>query len=421
MTDSRPTGEAETEDAAGDPGTNENDERRDGEQRDGEQRDDRAEAVTAAARAAAELRERYDERHAIEARIEDVGRDRVEAAADGYRTAIRVLDRYEEDATGTGDFESYVRFESEFDAATNVNADVPAADAFEAADEAVDKRRLSTSDFDDAREALEPAGEYVDLLERRDEAIDAYRRARHDAREARDDLAEHVEELERIEGYADVDLEAPVEEIAEPIEAYDEAVEGDFEAFLKGESAREVFDLLETAERYPLVDVERPPADLREYVEEYAAGEEPLPTLLEYADYSASKLDHYVEDPGALRTAVAVHRTWIDRLDGEPFTVEWPPKPAEELRYRIRELTPLVSRFADEETVALLREVDDRTRSDRYDSLREAATVRAELDEEELSLLVSGAIHDRLAEARDVLDLLESVIDETEESGKTKE
>ncbi|MFA9516498.1 hypothetical protein ACERIT_04665 [Halopenitus sp. H-Gu1] len=377
--------------------------------------DDRSGTVAAAARAAAELRERYDERHAIEDRIEDIGRDRVEAAADSYRIAIRVLDQYEENATGTGDFESYVRFESEFDAATNVDADVPAADAFEAADEAVDKRRLSTDDFDAARDALDPAGEYVELLERRDEAIDDYRRARHDAREARDELAEHVEELERIEAHSDVDLDVPVADLQEPIEAYNEAVEEDFETVLKGKSAREVFDLLETAERYPLVDIDQPPADLREYVEEYAAGEEPLVTLLEYADYSASKLDHYVDDPGALRTAVAVHRTWIDRLDGEPFTVAWPPKPAEELRYRIRELTPLVSRFADEETVALLREIDDWTRSDRYEPLREAATVRAQLDEEDLSLLVSGDIHDRLAEANDVLDLLESVIAETEE------
>jgi exonuclease VII small subunit len=373
------------------------------------------EAVTRAARAAAELRERYDERHAIEDRIEEIGRERVEAAADGYRTAIRVLDRYEEDATGTGDFESYVRFESEFDAATNVDEDVPAGDAFEAADEAADKRRLSTEDFEAAREALEPAGEYVDLLERRDEAIDAYRRARHDAREARDELAEHVSDLERIEEHADVDLDAAVEELEEPIEAYNEAVEADFETLLKAESAREVFDVLETAERYPLVEVDRPPADLREYVAEHAAGEEPLRTLLEYADYSPSKLDHYVEDPGALRTAVAVHRTWIDRLDCEPFRVEWPPKPAEELRYRIKELTPIVSRFADEETVALLRAVDDLTRSEEYESLREAATVRAELDDEELSLLVSGVIHDRLTTARDVLGLLESVIAETEE------
>ncbi|WP_096390136.1 DUF7118 family protein [Halopenitus persicus] len=373
------------------------------------------EPVAAAASAAAELRERYDERRSIEARIDDVGRGRVEAAADAYRHAIRVLDRYEEDATGTGDFGSYVRFEGEFEAATDVDDDVPASEAFAAANEAVDKRRLSESDFDAAREALEPAGEYVSLLERRDEAVDDFRRARHDAREARDRLADHLTDREAVADRDHVDLDAPVETISEPVDAYNEAVREAFESFLRNESTREVFDLLETAERYPLVDIDQPPRDLREYAADHAAGEEPLPTLLEYADYSQSKLDHYVDDPGALRTAVAVHRTWIDRLDGEPFTLAWPPKPAEELRYRIKELTPLASRFADEETVALLRTVRDRTREDDYETIREAAVTRAELDETDRELLASGDIHDRVAAARDVLDLIETVLAETAE------
>ncbi|QHS18026.1 hypothetical protein GWK26_13155 [haloarchaeon 3A1-DGR] len=373
------------------------------------------EPVAAAATAAAELRERYDERTAIEDRIAEIGRDRVETAADAYRQAIRVLDRYEEDATGTGDFGSYVRFEGEFESATDVADDVPASDAFAAANEAVDKRRLSESDFDAAREALEPAGEYVTLLERRDEAVDDFRRARHDAREARDRLADHLADREAVAERDHVDLDAPVERVRDPIEDYNEAVREAFESFLKTESTREVFDLLETAERYPLVEIDQPPRDLREYAADHAAGEEPLPTLLEYADYSQSKLDHYVDDPGALRTAVAVHRTWIDRLDGEPFTLAWPPKPAEELRYRIKELTPLVSRFADEETVALLRTVRDRTREDDYETIRETAVTRAELDETDRKLLASGDIHDRVAAARDVLELIETVLEETEE------
>ncbi|SEH49531.1 hypothetical protein SAMN05192561_10387 [Halopenitus malekzadehii] len=373
------------------------------------------EPVAAAATAAAELRERYDERRSIESRIDEVGRDRVEAAADAYRRAVRVLDRYEEDATGTGDFGSYVRFEGEFEAATDVDDDVPAGEAFAAANEAVDKRRLSESDFDAAREALEPAGEYVSLLEERDEAVDEYRRARHDASEARDQLADHLADREAVADRDHVDLDAPVDRIREPVERYNEAIQDDFEEFLKTESTREVFALLETADRYPLVEIDQPPRDLREYAADHAAGEEPLPTLLEYADYSQSKLDHYVDDPGALRTAVAVHRTWIDRLDGEPFTLAWPPAPAEELRYRIKELTPLASRFADEETVALLRTVRDRTREDDYERTREAAVTRAELDEIDREMLASGEIHDRVAAARDVLDLIETVLAETAE------
>jgi len=101
-----------------------------------------------------------------------------------------------------------------------------------------------------------------------------------------------------------------------------------------------VFSFLDRADGTPFVDADVPPTDLREYVTDYDAGEEPLPTLLEYADYSNSKLEHYVDDPGALRTAVAVHRTYVERLDAEPLTLDWPPAGGDELAYEIDELIP---------------------------------------------------------------------------------
>lgn len=364
--------------------------------------------------AAAELRERYDELRAIEGRIADLGRDRVEGAADRYRQAHRVLDQYEDDATGTGDFGSYVKFESAFSAAASVDDDALAAEAFSAAEEAVDKRRLTDADFERARRELEPAGEYVDLLERRDEAIDRYREARRDATAGRKRLAEHVAELEELSAVADVDLDAPVERLREPMTAYNEAVRAEFRTFLKTASARELFELLELIESYPLVDADQPPADLREYVADYAAGEEPIPTLLEYADYSRSKLDHYVDDPGALRTAVAVHRTWLDRIDAEPFTLAWPPRSADELRYLVKELLPVVSRFADEETVAKLRAVRSLTNDDEFDRLRRVAEVHAELDDDEIALLADGDVAGRLERARDTLELVDAVLAETD-------
>ena len=370
--------------------------------------------VIAAGEAAAELRERYDELVEIESRIDSLGEDRVEAAADAYRQAHRVLDQYEEDAVGTGDFGSYVKFEGAFAAATDVSADALAADAFAAADEAVEKRRLSERDFAAAREALEPAAEYVELLRDRDDAVDAYRDARKAARDARDRLAERLAELREIAGMADANLEADVERLREPVVTYNEAVLEGFREFYKTESAHAVFDFLERADRTPFVDVDVPPTDLREYVDEHAAGEEPLATLLEYADYSTSKLDHYVDDPGALRSAVAVHRTYIERLDGEPFTLAWPPKPGDELAYAIDELVPLVSRFADEDAVATLRSVRKLARSEGYAELRRAAAVRETLDEAELELLRSGAIDDRVATAESTLALVDEVLAETD-------
>ncbi len=370
--------------------------------------------IRAAGEAAAELRERYDELRGIESRITDLGEDRVEAAADAYRRAHRVLDQYEDDAVGSGDFKSYVQFEGAFANATNVADDALAATAFAAADDAVDKRRLSGSDFAAARDALEPAEEYVDLLTQRDEAGENYRAARKAARDARDDLADRLAELHGVADMADADLDADVDRLRDPVEGYNESVLEAFRSFYRSASARDVLDFVERADDTPFVDIDLPPPDLREYVDEYAAGEEPLPTLLEYADYSNSKLDHYVDDAGALRTAVAVHKTYLDRIDGAPLTIDWPPAPGDELAYEIDELIPLVSRIADDETVATLRSVRDLARSDEYERLRRAAEVHSALDGPELALLESGAIDDRVREAERTLELVEDVLAETD-------
>ncbi|WP_418281196.1 DUF7118 family protein [Halorubrum sp. DTA98] len=375
---------------------------------------DASDPVRAAGEAAAELRERYDELSRIDARIDDLGESRVEAAADAYRRAHRVLDQYEEDAVGTGDFGSYVRFEGAFASATDVDDDALAAAAFADADEAVEKRRLSESDFAAAREALEPAGEYVDLLTDRDDAVDEYRAARKAAVGARDRLTDHLDDLREIAGMTDADLGVDLDRLRGPVVEYNDGVREAFRSFRKSEPARDVFDFLERADRTPFVDVDVPPADLREYVDDHAAGEEPLTALLEYADYSASKLDHYVDDPGALRTAVAVHRTYLERLDGEPFTLAWPPGPGDELAYEIDELVPLVSRFADEGTVVTLRSVRDLARSDEYETLRRAAEVHDALDADELALIRTGRIHDRVDDAESTLAIVSDVIAETD-------
>ncbi|GAA0715730.1 tetratricopeptide (TPR) repeat protein [Halorubrum trapanicum] len=380
----------------------------------GDAESDADDPVAEAGEAAARLRERYDELRRTTSRIDGYGRGRVEAAADAYRRAHRILDRYEEDAVGSGDFESYVRFRGEFGDAVDVDDDTPAGDAFEAADEAVDKRRLSESDFAAARDALEPAGEFVDLLEAYDDAVDDYRAARKAAREARKRLESRLDELREVADMADADLDADLSRLRNPIEAYDEGIREAFREFFKSASAREVFDFLDRADGTPFVDVDVPPTDLAEYVESHAAGEEPPATLLEYADYTNSKLEHYVDDPGALRTAVAVHRTYLERLDGEPLTLDWPPKPGDELAYEIDELVPLVGRIADDEVVATLRSVRELARTDEYERLRRAAEVRDALDEPELALIERGEADARVAEAERTLSVVDDVLSETE-------
>ncbi|WP_418286246.1 DUF7118 family protein [Halorubrum sp. DTA46] len=375
---------------------------------------DDVDPVAAAGGAAARLRERYDELGRIEGRIADLGRERIEAAVDAYRRAHRVLDQYEDDAVGSGDFASYVQFEGEFANAVDVGDDALAADAFAAADDAVDKRRLSASDFDAARDALEPVNEYVALLTDRDDAVDEYRAARKTAIDARKRLTARLDELHEVAAMADADLDADVDRLRDPIAEYNGAIRGAFDEFYKSASARDVFAFLDRADGTPFVDADVPPTDLAEYVAEYAAGEEPLPTLLEYAGYSNSKLEHYVDDPGALRTAVAVHRTYIERLDAEPLTLDWPPATGGELAYEIDELIPLVSRIADDGTVATLRSVRDLARTDEYERLRRSAEVRDALDEPELDLLERGVIDDRVRAAERTREIVEDVLAETE-------
>jgi len=378
--------------------------------------EDRIDEVDAAAEALRSAERRLAD---VEREIESAGEDAVVDAADAYRTAIRLLDRYEESATGTGDFQAYVEFQDKFLGLVEERDDTPASEAFSAAGERLDQRRLSESDFDAAREDLAPAAEYVDLLERRDDAEEAVAKARRDARVRRRDLDAEIDARAEWLAVGEADLDAPVEELTDPIEAYNDAVRAAFDEFYASASIAAVVDLLDRAESFPLVEFRSPPRDLREFAADSPDADEPIPTLLEYADYTGSKLDHYAEDPGLLQTTVAVHRTYLERLSGEPLTVSLPPPPAETLRFRARELVSLLGRFAAEETVAELRAVRDLTRRDDYGELRRAARAHEELDDEELAAVRSGAAAAELERLRDARDRLVAALDGDDDGDAT--
>ncbi len=371
-----------------------------------ESRVERAEECVEDLAAAAErLRE-------VESEIESAGEDAVVDTADAYRKAVRLLDRYEGSATGTGDFQAYVEFQDKFlGLVEGRDDDTPASDAFAAAGERLDQRRLSESDFDAAREDLAPAAEYVDLLDRREDAEAAVATAKRDARLCRRDLDEEIEERAEWLAVGEADLDAPVEELTDPIESYNEAVLAEFDEFYASASIAEVVGLLERAESFPLVEFRSPPRDLREFAAGSPDADEPIPTLLEYADYTGSKLDHYAEDPGLLQTTVAVHRTYLERLSADPLTVPLPPPPAEELRFRAREVLSLLGRFASEGTVAQLRTVRDLTRRDDYRKLRRAARAHEELDADELAAVRSGAAAAELEQLRAARDRLVTALE----------
>ena len=348
------------------------------------------------------LRDAREELADARAAVADAGEEQLAAVRDAHREATDLLDRYEGRATGTGDFRAYVEFQEAFvELVEGLPDDLPAREAFEAANELLDQRRLGEDDFAQAREILNPAADRAALLEARATAEERYETARRDARKRLRTLDDRIEELERLKRLGAADLDAPVERLRDPIESYDEAVRAAWTEFRREASAREVFRVVEASEPYPLAAFAQPPVDLREYVDSYPAGEEPIPTLLEYADYSSSKLSHYVDDPGALRTRVATHRTYLERLDADPLTVSWPPPSADRLRYLAAELVSVVARFAPEAVVAEARRLRRLPDEVDYERLRETALARDELDEDERDRLERGAVEADLNAARD--------------------
>ncbi|MFC7132300.1 MULTISPECIES: DUF7118 family protein [Salinibaculum] len=357
--------------------------------------------------------QRADERLArARQRVDEFGEADLRQLADAYDEFTGLLNRYEEPATGDGDFQKFIEFQGKIESAVERLADdILLREAFEEADEHLQQRRLSESDFAYVREQLEPVADLVGRLDERDDALAAYRRARRRVEQARHETSERIDDLERLVRLGEADLDAPTERLRDPIGAYNDAVQTAWREFRRDAPAREVVAFLDSMGQFPLVPFETPPSELREYVRERPPGEKPVPKLLEYADYSRSKLDHYVDDPAALTRAVGTRQTYLQRLDADPLTVDWPPPTAEELEFRTKELTAAVNRFAPD-VVEHLRAVAALPRETEYRRLRESAVAEADLTDGERERLKSGAVEDELADARERLERLETGLSE---------
>ncbi|GCF13873.1 hypothetical protein Harman_18080 [Haloarcula mannanilytica] len=345
-------------------------------------------------------------------RVEEVGADALRDCRDIYSELQTLLERYDGRATGGGDFEAFMEFQGRVGTLTDdLPEDLPERDTFEEVDDFLQQRRLTESDFEQAREMLSPVGDLVGRLDELDEARERYKKARTDAGRRREELSDRIDELERLQRLGDADLDAPVERLREPIECYNDAVTAAFDDFRNDTPARDALAVIERADAYPLVEFQSPPEELLTYVREHDAGREPIPKLLEYADYSASKLDHYVDDAAALRSAVATRRTYLRRLDAEPVRIDWPPPSADALPWLCREYRSVIARFADESVVAALREVRRLTEREDYERLRESAVARSELTESERERLASGAVEDELSAAREARAAIGDALD----------
>lgn len=366
-----------------------------------------------AANLVSELEAAHDRLEEAEERLADYDEAEVERLATAYEEFVGLLDRYQEDVTGDdGDARTLVEFQSQLhDVMQGIPDNVLFADRFEECDEALQKKWFKTSDFEQAREVLQPAAELIDRLEERNEARVAYSDTRERVRKQSLELSQKIRERERLTRLGEADLDAPTERLREPIETYNEAVTERFREFKRTASAREIIAFLDTTQAYPLVEFPEPPGELRSYIQSEPPGTESLETLIEYAGYSQSKLDHYVDDPGRLKHALSGHQTYLERLDSEPLAVSWPPPPADVLPWRCQELTAVVNRL-DPDLVEPLRTVAALPRETEYDRLRNSALAAAELDERERKRLTSGIVEDELETARNARERLEAALEE---------
>ncbi len=359
----------------------------------------------------ATLEDEHDRLQRARERVTEFGEDALRELQDAYEEFTGLLNRYEEPATGDGNFETFIEFQGKIEAAVErLSSDILLREAFEEADEHLQQRRLSESDFAHVREQLEPVADLVGRLDEREAALSEYRSARRAVEQARHETSERIDDLERLVRLGEADLDAPTERLREPIETYNEAIRAAWQDFRREAPAREVVDFLSTIEQFPLVEFESPPSELREYVHEQPPGTEPIPKLLEYADYSRSKLDHYVDDTATLTRAVGTRQTYLQRLDADPLTIGWPPPSAEELDFRTRELTAAVNRFAPS-VVEHLRRVAALPRETNYERLRESAVAAAELTASERQRVKRGEVQEELAAARDELTRLDDALD----------
>lgn len=360
------------------------------------------------------LTEAADTYRSARAAVEEYGRDSLQELADTYEEAGMLLTQYEDQATDTGieEFVQFAQFKQSFARLVeSLDPELPAVEAFEAAQSAIDKRRLSHRDFERAREELAPVRERISLLDDLADARDQLVAARNRARDRRDELDADRERLRRVERLGTADLSLSLTPLREPVTTYNDAVSAAFETLRAARPARACLDVLTRARLYPLVACPQPPAQLREYLQESAAGTESIATLLEWLDYSPSKLRHYVDDPTAFRRVVATERSFLADLDADPLKIDWPPPSADLVPHVTRSRRRVIGSSLDTEAHQALRRLEGLARDEtRYGRLRASAVARDELTEAERKAIKTGDLDRQLTETQAAIDAIDEAL-----------
>jgi len=361
----------------------------------------------------ADLRQTEQRLERAQDRVDEFGEDDLQQLASVYREFLGVLDRYEDEVTDDGgDYQTNIEFQSQIaEVSEHISDDLLLSETFRECDEYLQQKWFSQSDFEHVYDQLEPVADLVERIDERDRILENYRETRRDIEYRIRKLDEEIDELERLSRLGNADLDAPTHRLRDPIETYNDAVTDAFDTARSEWSAREMLDFVTATDPYPLVEFEQPPDELVTYVFESNPGTETIQTLVEYADYSRSKLDHYVDEPAAFEEAVGGKQTYLSRLDAEPLRIDWPPPEPETLQYRCRELTAAVNRL-DSETVEPLRTVAALPRETEYDRLRDSVLATEQLTDSERDRIESEDIEGQLAECRTERERLQDALSE---------
>lgn len=360
-----------------------------------------------------ELESAYDAYQSIQSTIGEIGRDRLDELDRLYNRFDTLLSTYKESASGSGreTFEQYIAFQSELETfETSLPEDGLETGVFEDAIDYLDQRRLQESDFEEARVILEPAVDTLGILTERDEARNSFTAAKRAVEQRIDELTDEIDHLQELLAFEDTDFDVPVDQLRSLIEAYNQAVRDDFSSYKSNTSSREFIQFLETTTAYPLIEFPSPPPELVDYLESTEVGTEPTPRVLEYTNYTRSKLSHYVDDPSTFQARIGANQTYLDRLSADPLMISWPPPAPDELHWRIRELTSIINRFAPAETVRKLNDLQKFSHQDDYLDLRLAARADAALDEQEKQRLTTGELREELETKQRDRDQLQSAV-----------
>lgn len=360
-----------------------------------------------------DLKSAYTTVQDIEATIEDIGQERLDTLNNRYEEFTTLLQSYKEPASGTGreTFQEYVAFQGElesFESALAPNG--LETDAFKEAIEYLDQRRLNQDDFEEARTIIAPAEDRLTILDERDEAREEYAEVKRAIHQRINELDDDIARLERALSFENVDFTAPVDQLRTHVESYNSAISTDFSTYKSNAPAREFIKFIEKTTAYPLVTFTPPPSDLVTYLETTDIGTEPLPTLLEYTDYTRSKLSHYVNDPTTFNARIAANQTYLNRLSPDPLTISWPPPQQAELHWLLRELTSVINRIAPTETMEKLNTLQNFTNKDKYVDIQQAAKADAVLNPSEKERLASGELTRELEEKQQEKDQLQSAL-----------